>query len=172
MFCYTLLLCKAINKYLLAQRKPTNNSYNLSQDMLTDKDWQQVEQLIKILKPFISVTKCIKSNTNNLRLKGSYKALQESIINIELLRQILIQTQQSLKNKNNSFIKSGINIALQKLNKYFDKIKLKSPHYFILVILYPSLKRAYFYNKQKQWLQWQKHTKQYIETVFNDYINE
>jgi len=40
-------------------------------------------------------------------------------------------------------------MALEKLNKYFNKIKLKSPYYFIAVILHPSLKRAYFYNKWK-----------------------
>ena len=40
-------------------------------------------------------------------------------------------------------------MALQKLNKYFNKIKLKSPYYFIAAILYPSLKRAYFRNKWK-----------------------
>ena len=32
----TLLLRKVIDKYLLAQRKPANNSYNLSQDALTN----------------------------------------------------------------------------------------------------------------------------------------
>jgi len=35
---HALLLRKAINKYLLAWRKPANNSYNLSQDALTDED--------------------------------------------------------------------------------------------------------------------------------------
>ena len=33
-----LLFRKAINKYLLAQRKLANNSYDLSQDALTDND--------------------------------------------------------------------------------------------------------------------------------------
>ena len=80
-----LLLYKAINKYLLAQRKPANNSYNLSQDALTNKDWQQVEQLVKILKPFILATKRIEGNANSPSIKGLYSALQELITNIELL---------------------------------------------------------------------------------------
>ncbi len=33
-----LLLRKAIDKYLLAWRKPANNSYDLTQDSLTDND--------------------------------------------------------------------------------------------------------------------------------------
>ena len=35
-----LLLRKAIGKYLLAWRKPANDSYDLSQDALTNEDWQ------------------------------------------------------------------------------------------------------------------------------------
>ena len=84
LYC-TLLFYKAINKYLLAQRKPANNSYNLSQDALTDDDWKQVEQLIKILKPFISATKRIEGDANSPSIKGLYGALQELITNIELL---------------------------------------------------------------------------------------
>ena len=63
-------------------------------------------------------------------------------------------------------------MALEKLNKYFNKIKLKSPHYFISVILHPSLKRAYFRDKQKRWPQWWKHAKRYMDIVFDDYVNE
>ena len=66
---------------------------------------------------------------------------------MELLRQILIRTQQNLKNADDSFLKSGVNMALQKLDKYFDKMKAESPYYFIAVILHPSLKRAYFRDK-------------------------
>ena len=80
-----LLLRKAINKYLLAQRKPANDSYDLSQDALTNKDWQQVEQLVKILKPFISATKHIKGDANSPSVKGLYSARWELITNIELL---------------------------------------------------------------------------------------
>ena len=85
MLRYALLLRKVINKYLLAQRKPANNSYDLSQDALTIKDWQQVEQLIKILKPFILATKRIEGDANSPGVKGLYSALQELITNIELL---------------------------------------------------------------------------------------
>ena len=85
MLRYALLLYKAINKYLLAQKKPANNSYNLFQDALTNKDQQQVKQLVKILKPFILATKRIKGNTNSPSVKGLYSALQELITNIELL---------------------------------------------------------------------------------------
>ena len=80
-----LLLCKAINKYLLTQRKLANNSYDLTQDSLTNDNWKQVEQLIKILKPFISATKRIKGDANSPSVKGLYSALWESITNIELL---------------------------------------------------------------------------------------
>jgi len=112
----------------------------------------EVKQLVKILKPFILATKYIKGDTNSYGIKGLYRALWELIINIELLCQILIQTQQNLKNVDDFFLKSSINMALQKLNKYFNKIKAKSLYYFIVVILYPSLKRVYFYNKWKWWL--------------------
>ena len=63
-------------------------------------------------------------------------------------------------------------MAIKKINKYFDKIKAESPYYFIIVILYLSFKRAYFRNKWKWWLQQWKYAKRYIETLFNDYINE
>ena len=107
-----LLLRKAIDKYLLAWRKPANNSYDLSQDALTDDDWQQVERLIKILKPFVSATKRIKGDANSSGVKGLYGALWELITNIELLYQILQRTQQSLKNKSDSFLKLGVNMVL------------------------------------------------------------
>ena len=42
-------------------------------------------------------------------------------------------------------------MAIKKINKYFNKMKAESPYYFTTVILYPSLKRAYFYNKWKWW---------------------
>ncbi len=63
-------------------------------------------------------------------------------------------------------------MALQKINKYFNKIKAKSPYYFTTVILHPSLKRAYFCNKWKQQPQQWKYTKRCIETLFNEYITE
>jgi len=63
-------------------------------------------------------------------------------------------------------------MALQKLNKYFNKMKAESPYYFIAVIFYPSLKRAYFRNKWKWWPQWWKHAERCMETVFDNYINE
>ena len=85
MLCRVLVLYKAINKYLLAQRKLANDSYNLTQDSLTNNDQKQVEQLVKILKPFILATKYIKSDVNSPSVKGLYSALQESITNIELL---------------------------------------------------------------------------------------
>ena len=85
MLHYTLLPRKAINKYLLAWRKPANDSYDLSQDALTDEDWQQVEQLVKILKPFVLATKRMEGDANSPGVEGSYGALWESIINIKLL---------------------------------------------------------------------------------------
>ena len=45
------------------------------------------------------------------------------------------------------FLKLGVNIAIKKINKYFNKIKAKSPYYFTAVILYLSLKHTYFHNK-------------------------
>ena len=89
-FTYFILRCvlvlyKAINKYLLTQRKLANNSYNLAQDSLTNDNQKQVEQLIKILKPFILATKRIKGDANSPSIKGLYSALQELITNIELL---------------------------------------------------------------------------------------
>ena len=167
-----LLLRKAIDKYLLAWRKPANDSYDLSQDALTDDDWQQVERLVKILKPFISATKRMEGDANSPGVEGSYGALWESITNIELLHQILQRTQQSLKNESDSFLKSGVNMALQKINKYFDKMKDESPYYFAAVILYPSLKRAYFRDKWKRWPQWWKHAERCMETIFADFIND
>ena len=80
-----LLLRKVINKYLLTWRKLANNSYDLLQDALTNNNWQQVERLVKILKPFILATKRIKGDANSPSVKGLYSALQESITNIELL---------------------------------------------------------------------------------------
>jgi hypothetical protein len=71
-------------------------------------------------------------------------------MNIKLLYQILQRTQQNFKNKDDSFLKLGVNMALQKINKYFDKMKAESPYYFAIVILYPSLKRAYFRDKWKR----------------------
>ncbi len=38
-------------------------------------------------------------------------------------------------------------MAIEKINKYFDKIKAESPYYFAVVILYLSFKRAYFCDK-------------------------
>ena len=142
-----LTLRKAITKYLLAWRKPANDGYDLSQDALTDDDWNQVEQLLDILRPFLAATKRMEGDANTQGVEGSYGALWESITAIELLHQILQRTQQRLKNEDNSFLKSGVNMAIQKVNKYFDKMMDESPYYFTAVILHPSLKRAYFRDK-------------------------
>ena len=84
-----LIYGKGVSKlerlYLLAWRKPANDSYDLSQDALTDEDWQQVEQLVKILKPFVLATKRMEGDANSPGVEGSYGALWESITNIELL---------------------------------------------------------------------------------------
>ena len=63
-------------------------------------------------------------------------------------------------------------MAIQKMNKYFDKMKDESPYYFAAVILHPSLKRAYFRDKWKRWPQWWKHAERCMETIFTDHIND
>ena len=85
MLYYAYFFHKAINKYILAWKKPANNNYNLLQNVFINKNWQQIKQLIKILKPFVSATKHIKGNTNRPSVEGSYSALWELIINIKLL---------------------------------------------------------------------------------------
>ena len=105
-------------------------------------------------------------------IKGSYGALQELITTIELLYQGLQQTKQELSNKADLFLKLGVNMAIQKINKYFNKIKEKSPFYFAMVILYLLLKRSYFRNKWRNWPIQQKHAEKAIEEVFNTYVNK
>ena len=63
-------------------------------------------------------------------------------------------------------------MAIEKINKYFDKMKDESPYYFIAVILHPSLKRAYFRNKWRRWSQWWKHAERCMENVFDSYIKD
>ena len=75
---------------MLFWRKPANDSYDLTQDFLTTEDWVEVEQLIKILKPFVSATKRMEGDANNPGLEGLYGALWELIINMELLCQIFV----------------------------------------------------------------------------------
>ena len=55
------------------------------QDSLTNNNWKQVKQLIRILKFFILAIKHIKNNANSFGIKGLYNILWELIPNINLL---------------------------------------------------------------------------------------
>ena len=92
----------------------------------------------------------MEGNANALGVKGFYGALWESIISLDTLYKHLLQAEQNLKNEDESFLKSGITMAIQKVNKYFNKFKAESPYYFAAVILYPSLKRAWFADKWRK----------------------
>ena len=165
-------LKKAIQKYCLSWRPPANekNGYDLRQDFLTDSDWKLIEQLVKLLKPFMKMTKRMEGDANASGVEGSYGALWESIISLDTLHKHLLRAEQKLKNEDDSFLKSGITMTIQKVNKYFDKFKTESPYYFAAVILHPSLKRAWFADKWRKWPMWVRHAEKSIETLFAEYL--
>jgi hypothetical protein len=171
MLARALKLRKAIDLYLRAWQRPNSrDAYDLSQDMLTEEDWAQIERLVRLLRPFAKQTVRLEGNPDEEELEGTYGALWETITSMEFLHQKLQAAKISVQGEDDSYFKSGVEMAIQKVNKYFDIMREDSPYYFAAVILHPELKKAYFQDKWRSWPGWIRSAVNSMDKLFNEYV--
>ena len=123
--------------------KPANNesAFSLAEDTLTDDEWDQVQELIKLLKPFEKLTKLLQANTTLAGSEGSYGSLWEVLPGLQLLFEHLQDAEASATNDD---IKQGIQFGLEKMNDYWMKLIFYNNHYIASTALHPSLNTAWF----------------------------
>ena len=113
----------------------------LANDTLTVEEWEELQQIHFLLKPFHQLTKQLEGNA----VAGHHGSIWEALPAIELLLDHL--ERQKRIYKENSFLATSVNLAWDKLQEYY-KMMDDTPIYAAGLFLHPSYRWDYF---KKHW---------------------
>ena len=127
---------------------------DLEKDILTDEDWDQLEAIHNILRPFKRVTKRLEGKAE----RGERGSLWEGLPALETL----LSHVESMKVEYASHkqLAISLNEAWSKLRQYYGKMD-ESPAYAAALMLHPRHKLHYFTKR------WKKHLAEYIQPTKN-----
>jgi hypothetical protein len=111
-----------------------NRHPDLKNDVLNEKEWQQLAAVLEILKPFFDATK---------RMERRTITIAEVIPRLDFLTSKYRLVISSYAAEKDIHIVQAANLGLAKLEKYFTMIR-KTPAYIAAVILDPSTKMEFF----------------------------
>lgn len=94
------------------------NTDKLGEDTLLEDDWQQLEDIERILQPFQDVTKRLEGHGK----RGSHGSLWECLPAIEALIQHMDRMKQLYKQSTHPHLANSINLAWSKLDEYYVKM--------------------------------------------------
>jgi hypothetical protein len=122
----------------------------LEKDILTDEDWDQLEAIHHILRPFKRVTKRLEGRAE----KGECGSLWEGLPALEtLLSHVeLMKVEYTLHKQ----LTASLNEAWLKLRQYYERMD-ESPAYAAALMLHPRHKLHYFTKR------WKTHLAEYIQ---------
>lgn len=128
-----------VRAQLLRQQIATfcfENRHEPGLETMTDEDWDEIDLLINLLRPFWKATMRLQSRAP----QGHHGAIWEGLPTLErLLSHLEVQQLSS-----DPFIQSRANQGWTKIRKYYDKTDYQQHLYAAAVILHPARKTAYF----------------------------
>jgi hypothetical protein len=134
----------------------------LNQDLLTEEDWNQLENISKALKPFWEVTMRLQGHA----IAGSHGAIWEALPSLDYLLTTIESAKQRLEEEDSHRGRDSINPLLiayqnawEKLLKYNNLTDDNHEIYAAATLLNPCCRRRYFS------LRWQDESAQYIEPM-------
>jgi hypothetical protein len=127
---------------------------DLEEDLLTEEDWQQLEIIVEVLKPFHVITVHLEGRAE----EGHHGSVWEVLPAIESLIEHLDTMKLKYPQCSHSEISISINLAWSKLDEYYKKLD-DSPAYAAALILHPQYRLEYFKES------WKKHLKKYLDPM-------
>lgn len=109
---------------------------DLDEDILSDEDWQTLQPLERILKPFQAVTKRLEGNETD----GQYGSVWEALPAMELLIKHLDEMKQIYTQANHPELATGINFAWSNTTLKLDDspaFYAAFPAFYAALMLYP-----------------------------------
>lgn len=173
MICRGNKLEASIRFYCAKWKLAKTGDYNLTQDFLTEEDWQELRQFEELLEPFEWATKEMEGNANKPGYEGSHGAIWEVIPGFDFcfkkLQDAAIACE--LNKEATDYYSRGIYCGFLKLKEYYS-LTDQSRTYRAAIALHPCLKHAYFeqhWEGRKGRIQCAKDT---TKGLFTDYLNE
>ena len=114
---------------------------DLKDDTLTKAEWEELQQMETLLKPFEEITKRLEGNP----VKGHHGSIWEALPAVEYLLQHLENAKSS--HRRNKYLSTCINLAWDKLHDYYILMD-DTPAYALGVFLHPKHRWSYF---EKRW---------------------
>ncbi|TKA65602.1 hypothetical protein B0A49_12935, partial [Cryomyces minteri] len=166
-----LKLRDAIGFYLYRWKKPADkDSYDLSQDRLTQDDWEELQRFADLLKPLKDLTMRVQGNANKPGFEGSHGAVWEVLTSMDFIFTKLEQAAKLVSLEPESYFKTGVDLGFSKLREYYRKTDLSSV-YRASVALHPAYKFDYFEEKWNQHRNWITTAKAAVTGLFQQYVD-
>jgi hypothetical protein len=147
MYTRLIKLRTAVDLYCLKHRLNTGEDLP---DALTPEDWQDLINLVELLKPFKDITKMLEGNA----VKGSQGALWEWLPGVELLLTHLESKKKELEHQDDTHFKACVEAGWQKLNEYYS-LSDRTGAYRSAIILHPAKKLKWFnkhWSEKQSWI--------------------
>lgn len=137
----------------------------LDEDLLTTNDWQELGQLLLLLKPLKTCSKAVQSDGKDCHHGSLFENLQAM--------DFLLSTLEDLKKKHNylpdSHFKASINLGWKKLNKYYT-LSDDTAAYRAAILLHPHFKMRWFEDKwSDEHPDWILTMKEEVEELYQEY---
>lgn len=142
-------------------------AFSCDEDQLTNEDWAEIERFIKLLAPFEYTTKRLEGNASRHGHEGSHGAVWEVIPTFQHLYNGLLKAQADAKDEEDSQYKIGLNLGVEKMNTYWEKLIYQSRVYIVATMLHPSLNLAWFKCHWKRWPIWISHAEKQFQAFCN-----
>lgn len=149
----------------------SGEGYDISQDVITSRDWADLEQFFSVLKPFKDLTKRMEGRANKAGLEGSHGSLYEILESLDVLFKKLQQAGKFADDhpeEVSTYYSSAIDTARIKLEEYFG-LTDASPAYRCAVALHPANKFTYFELEWSHNKRWINEAKRVVQDVYGQY---
>lgn len=148
MIARALLLENPIRSYCRQWRRQDNKAYDLSQDFLSEGDWEELRHYEELLLPFKLATERLEGKGNKLSLEGSHGALWEVLPAFDFLFMMLKIRADDVSKNPDLFVdhyRHCINHGFEKLKEYYGKSD-RTRLYRAAIALHPCYRNDYFAN--------------------------
>ena len=149
----------------------SGEGYDISQDVITQRDWADLKQFFNVLKPFKVLTKRMEGRANKAGLEGSHGSLYEILESLDVLFKKLQQAGKFADDhpgEVSTYYSSAIDTARLKLEEYFG-LTDATPAYRCAVALHPANKFTYFELEWSHKKKWINEAKRVVQDVYAQY---
>jgi hypothetical protein len=144
--------------------------YDHTLDKLEDHDWLEIDRFLKLLKSFKTISTEMQGNTTQTCQEGSYGALWEVFTSMNHLSEVLMYEEVAVQNEQSRYA-DGVRMGLQKLNSYWDQMRMNE-HHAAAVVLHPEYKDQWFTDKWRKFPQWKAGALANVEFLFDKYVED